>query len=80
MAIPGIPNDHLERLHSYLGPGKGSEYAYKHLPSGIMVGGAKPPNMRTHEFDQQLIAELTAKLKAAGLITATPTSEKGPDE
>ncbi len=76
MVIPGVPDDHLERLHWYLGPGKGSEYAYKHLPSGIMVGGTKPPDMKIHEFDQQLIAELTAKLVAAGLIAETPTTEK----
>ncbi len=71
MVIPEIPDEHLERLHWYLGPGKGSEYAYKHLPSGIMVGGAKPLHMRIHEFAQQLIAELTEKLKAAGIITGT---------
>jgi len=71
MVIPEIPDDHLERLHWYLGPGKGGEYAYKHLPSGIMVGGAKPPHMSIHEFERQLIAELTEKLKAAGLITGT---------
>ena len=69
MVIPGIPDDHLERLHWYLSPGKGSEYAYKHVPSGIIVGGRKPPDVRIHDFDEQLIAELTAKLHAAGYIT-----------
>ena len=80
MVVPQIPDDDLERFHLYLGPGKGSEYAYKHLPSGIMVGGTKPPEMKIHEFDQQLLAELTAKLRAAGLITGTQGSEKGAHE
>lgn len=73
MVIPGIPDEHLERLHFYLGPGKGSRYAYKHIPSGIMVGGAKPPEMKIHQYDQQLIAQLAEKLKAAGIITGSET-------
>jgi hypothetical protein len=77
MILPEIPDDDLERLHWYLGPGKGSEYAYKHVPSGIMVGGTKPTDMKIHEFDQLLIAGLRAKLKAAGLITGTQASEQG---
>src|SRR5437870_5128444 len=44
--FPTDTNEHLERLHLYLGPGKGSAYAYKHLPSGIIVGGAKPLHMK----------------------------------
>ena len=80
MVIPGIPDDDLEQLHWYLGPGKASEYAYKHIPSGIFAGGTKPPDMKIHEFDLHLIAELTAKLKAAGIITGTQTTGKGADE
>jgi hypothetical protein len=80
VAIPEIPDDHLERIQWYLGPGKGSEYAFKHLPSGIMVGGTKPPEMRIHDFERQLLAELLTKLKAAGIFTGTPTSEKGAHE
>jgi hypothetical protein len=76
MLIQGIPDDHLERVHWYLGRGKGSEYAYKHVPSGIMVGGAKPPQMTIHEFDQQLIGELMEKLKAAGIITGKETDSE----
>ncbi len=68
--IHGIPEDDLARIHWYLGPGKGSEYAYKHIPSGIMVGGRKPSDMKTHEFVEQLFAELVEKLKAAGIIRA----------
>lgn len=68
MPIPGIPDEHIVRLHYYLGPGKGSEYAYKHLPSGIMVGGKCPQGMKVWEFDKQLFAEFVEKLKAAGLI------------
>jgi hypothetical protein len=71
MVIPEIPDNHLQRLHWYLGPGKGSEYGYKHLPSGIMVGGAKPPGLTVFEFDRQLIAQLAAKLKEVGLLTGT---------
>jgi hypothetical protein len=70
MMIHGIPEDKLERIHWYLGPGKGSEYADKHIPSGIMVGGLKPSDMKTHEFVERLFAELVEKLKAAGIITA----------
>src|SRR5580765_7771049 len=68
--IHGIPEEHLERVHWYHGPGKGSSYAYKHIPSGIMVGGEKPPDMKVLEFDQQLFAEFIEKLKAAGIISA----------
>ncbi len=68
MLVPGIPDDHIERVHWYLGPGKGSEYAYKHAPSGIMVGGACPPQMTAFQFDQQLFAEFVEKLKAAGVV------------
>jgi hypothetical protein len=71
MSIPGILDDHLERLHVYLGPGKGSEYYYKHIPSEIMVGGTKPPQMKIHEYEKQLLADLAEKLKAAGLINST---------
>jgi len=71
MVIPGVPDDQLERLHLYLGPGKGSTYAYKHLPSGITVCAAKPPQVKVHLFHQQLIAELTAKLRAAGVLKGT---------
>lgn len=67
--IHGIPEDDLERIHWYLGPGKGSECAYKHVPSGIIVGGRKPAEMTAHEFDEQLFAELVEKLRAAGIIT-----------
>jgi hypothetical protein len=80
MVILEIPDDDFERLHWYLGRGKGSQDAYKHLPSGIMVGGTKPPDMKIHDFDQQLIAELMAKLKLAGLITCTQASEKDAHE
>ncbi len=68
--IHGIPDKDLERIHWYLGPGKGSEYGYKHIPSGIMVHGLKPPDMTTHEFDRQLFAEFVEKLRAAGIIKA----------
>ncbi len=68
--VHGIPDDDMEQIHWYLGPGRGSEYAYKHIPSGIMVGGLKPPGMKTHEFLKQLFAELVEKLKAAGIIRA----------
>ena len=68
--IHGIPDKDLERIHWYLGPGKGSEYGYKHIPSGIMVGGLKPSEMTTHEFDRQLFAEFVEKLRAAGIIKA----------
>ncbi len=68
MSIHGIPDDHLERLHLYLGPGKGSQVVYKHIPSGIMVGGAKPPQMKALEYEKQLLAELTEKLKASGIL------------
>ncbi len=71
MMIHGIPEDQLERIHWYHGPGKGSSYAYKHLPSGIVAGGRKPPAMKTHEFDRQLLAELVEKLKAAGILSTT---------
>jgi hypothetical protein len=73
MVIPGIPDDQLERLHWYLGPGKGNEYAYRHIPSGIMVGGTCPPQMKILQFDQQLIAELKEKLTVAGIIKSTET-------
>jgi hypothetical protein len=76
MQIPGIPDDHLERMHLYLGPGNGSGYAYKHVPSGIMVSGVKPPEMKVHQFDRQLVAELFEKLKAAGIITDTKSGSK----
>jgi hypothetical protein len=36
--------------------------------------------MSIHEFDRQLLAELTAKLKAAGFIGGTPTSGNGVHE
>ena len=68
--VHGIPDGELERIHWYLGPGRGSEYAYKHIPSGIMVGGLKPSGMKTHEFDKQLFAELIEILKAAGIVRA----------
>jgi hypothetical protein len=35
-----------------------------------MVGGEEPPDMKVHDFDQQLFAEFIEKLKAAGIITA----------
>jgi hypothetical protein len=71
MVIPGIPDDQLERIHYYLGPGNGSGYAYKHIPSGILAGGTKPPQMNIHQFDLRLIADLTEKLKAAEIISET---------
>jgi hypothetical protein len=73
MIIPGIPDDQLERNHCYKGPSKGGECALKHLPSGIIAGGPKPPEMTIHQFNRQLIAELTMKLKAAGIITGMET-------
>jgi hypothetical protein len=66
--IHGIPNDDIERIHWWLGPGKGSECGYKHLPSGIMVRGARPPDMSAHQFDRRLFAEFLEKLKAAGIV------------
>jgi hypothetical protein len=68
MLEPGIPDDQIERIHWWLGPGNGSEYAYRHLPSGITVGGSCPPQMTVLQFDQQLFAELVEKLKTAGII------------
>jgi hypothetical protein len=68
MRISGIPDDHIERIHWYFGPGKGSQYAYRHIPSGILVVGSCPSQMPVHQFDQQLFAELIKKLKAAGVV------------
>jgi hypothetical protein len=73
MLIPGIPDEHLERLHLYLGPGKGSAYAYRHLPSGITVCGEIPPDMNVYLFDRKLVADLAEQLKAAGFLTGTGT-------
>jgi len=42
-----------------------------------MVGGMKPPDMNIHAFEQQLIAELAAKLKLAGYLISTQISENG---
>ena len=80
MALPEIPAEHLERIHTCLGPGKGNEYAIRHLPSGIMVGGVKPSHVKISEFEQQLFTEFMERLKAAGLGTGTPRSEKNAHE
>ncbi len=73
MLRSGLLDEDVERIHWYLGLGKGSEYAYKHLPSGIMVGGTCPPNMTVLEFDQQLFAEFVEKLKTAGIVKEEST-------
>jgi hypothetical protein len=71
--IPGIPDHDIERSHWYSGPGKCGEYAYKHVPSGIMVVGACPPQRTVIEFDRQLFAEFVEKLKAAGILKEDST-------
>jgi hypothetical protein len=68
--IAGIAYIEMERIHWYLGPGKGSTCAYKHLPSGITASGKVPPDGDVLEFDKQLLTELTQKLTAAGIIPA----------
>jgi len=73
MLIPGIPDAHLEKIHTYLGPGKSGEYAYKHIPSGIMIRATPPPQMPLREFRHKLIDELAKKLKAAEIIASTRT-------
>lgn len=75
MFILGIPDDHIERIHWYLGPGKGSEYGFKHVPSGIMVGGKCPPNMTVFQFHQKVFADFVEKLKAAGIVKDKSTGE-----
>lgn len=64
MLIPGIPDKHLELVHTNVKPGKGGELALKHIPSGITVGGALPPKAKVHQHYKQLLAELAEKLAA----------------
>ncbi len=68
MVIPGIPDEHIERIHWWFGPGKVSECAYRHIPSGIVVGGPRPPDISAFDFDRQLLAAFVEKLKAAGIV------------
>ena len=69
---PEIPDGDIERIHNYLGRGRPSEVAYRHIPSGITVGRVRPPDAIAHEIDSQLFGELIDKLKAAGILPRDP--------
>jgi hypothetical protein len=75
MLIPGIPDEHLVRVHGNYGRGKGGELAYKHLPSGIMVSRVYSPDVSSWQLGEELLAELKEKLKRAGTIAAEPEGE-----
>jgi len=68
MRIPGIPDEELERIHWWYGPGKGSAVAYRHVPSGIQVARERPPEAPLQRFDEELLAELTQALREHGLL------------
>jgi hypothetical protein len=67
MVLPGIPDEHLARLHWNEGGGRGS-LAYRHLPSGITVRRDCPPGVPVHSIDAELLAELAESLRSEGLL------------
>jgi hypothetical protein len=75
MRIAGVPDEHLEQIHLWYGPGKGGELGYKHLPSGIMVRRMCPPTGSLLKFRNQLLAELREQLIAAGIVSPQQTED-----
>jgi squalene-hopene/tetraprenyl-beta-curcumene cyclase len=62
MRIPGIPDEHVERIHENYGGGKGG-LGYRHIPSGLLVFRECPPGVSIFQFDQELFAEFCDKLR-----------------
>ena len=73
MGLPGVPDDHLERLHWREGGGRAS-LGYWHRPSGITVRSRCPPGVSLHALDVELLAQLGEKLRAEGLLAGTGES------
>lgn len=74
MRIPGIPDSELERVHWNYGQGRGA-YALRHLPSGLTVGRECLPGAPSWQLEQELLAELTEKLRSAGLLSSEPQTK-----
>jgi hypothetical protein len=64
---PGIPDEHLERIHWNYGGGKGA-LGFRHIPSGITVARECPRGVPIVDIDRELQAELKEKLLRAGII------------
>jgi hypothetical protein len=73
--MPGIPDDELVRLHWNHGRGEGSSVGLRHRPSGITVTRECAPNAHVHEIAQELIVELSDKLRTAGLVSPDTDTE-----
>jgi hypothetical protein len=69
MHIPGVPDEHVERLHSNRGSGRGT-LGYRHWPSGITVHRDCLVGASIHTIDADLLAELGERLRAEGLLAA----------
>lgn len=67
MLIPGIPDEHLARLHWNNGSGRGI-LGYRHLPSGIFVTRPCPEGMPVMLINAELLVELEERLKSEGRL------------
>jgi hypothetical protein len=69
-AIPGIPDDEIERLHWNFGGGKGT-IGFRHVPSGITVHRECPPGVPLAVVQNEVLAEFVKRLCSAGLIVVS---------
>jgi hypothetical protein len=67
MLIPGVRDEHLERLPWNYGGGEGA-LGYRHLPSGIIVFRRCPPDFPLSRIDQELLTEPREKLRERGVL------------
>jgi hypothetical protein len=66
-AIPGVPDEDLERIHFNYGGGRGAG-GFRHLPSGITVIRECPPTVPARRKYDEATAELERLLREQGLI------------